>query len=218
MARKTKVAAYLARKGDSLAQIAHLTRLAPERIRAFNPQLDADLTEGDFLTLPVSAFRPSLHARIAAATTLAWEAVGDDPLVLQVALRELGQTAAPGIANNNRIIEYLHSVESLDPTLASSDETDWCSCFVNWCVEQSGMVGTNKPNAQSWKSWGRDVAATPRRGSIAVFQRWKDDELPSWKGHVGFLLEIDANNVVLLGGNQSRAVSKGSYRATARRA
>lgn len=104
--------------------------------------------------------------------------------------------------HNPRILMY-HATTSGG---SAPDETPWCSSFVNYCVEQAGLSGTDSKWARSWheKDWGRDVSDNPREGDIVVFRRWNDDEDG---GHVAFFVEEDANSILCLGGNQGNRVS-----------
>lgn len=119
---------------------------------------------------------------------------------MPIAISEIGVKEVAGDGDNPRIIEYLATVP-LDTTASErrNDETAWCSAFVNWCIEKSGKSGTRKSAASSWLTWGQSVA-TPRRGCIAVFKR-------NGGNHVGFYISETANEIVLLGGNQSDAVN-----------
>lgn len=117
---------------------------------------------------------------------------------MPIALAEVGVKAFPGSADNARIVEYLRST-NLGAPYNANDETAWCSGFVNWCLERSGLEGTDSAWALSWSNWGKEVRE-PRRGSIAVFTR-------PGGGHVGFVMSRTAQNVELLGGNQSEAVT-----------
>jgi uncharacterized protein (TIGR02594 family) len=128
-----------------------------------------------------------------------------DPSWLTVARGELGVREVAGKADNPRIEEYLRTVTRLhDP----ADETPWCSAFVNWCVEHSGLVGTGRANARSWLRWGLPIA-TPRIGCVVVL--WRQARA-STKGHVAFLVGRGPGPVLqLLGGNQANAVSVRAY-------
>lgn len=211
MVSKVRISTYLARSGDTLQSIATAGQVAIGTLKAINPQIVGEVDEGDFVNLPWAAASRPVHLRLAQVQATHFQSLVGDPAWLLLAQRELGQKAVEGPANNHRIIEYLHSVESLNPGMANSDETDWCSCFVNWCMEKAGLVGTDKPNAQSWKNWRTAVAGPPRRGDVAVFQRWASGEMPSWKGHVGFWLSQSNGEIELLGGNQGRSVSVRRY-------
>jgi uncharacterized protein (TIGR02594 family) len=120
---------------------------------------------------------------------------------LAIAESEKGVREAPGNANHPRILEYLRTTNTTD-SLSSQDQTDWCSAFVNWCIEQAGYEGTNSVSARSWNNWGQSLA-TPRKGCIAVFWRERRD---GWKGHVGFWMGENSTSIQLLGGNQSNRV------------
>lgn len=111
-----------------------------------------------------------------------------------MAAYELGQKSVEGPANNERVLEYLHTTGSW----WSSDETAWCSAFVNWTMKYSeyGMKGTNSALASSWKKFGQKLSE-PAIGSIVVFD-WGNGH-----GHVGYLVGWNNNgNPLILGGNQ----------------
>lgn len=121
---------------------------------------------------------------------------------MPIAYGELGVEEAPGAASHPRILEYLGTT-TLPNQSKQSDETPWCSAFVNWCVERAGYEGTNSAAAISWRQWGKK-ASTPELGCIAVFRRQNGN-------HVGFYLQESAGKIRLLGGNQSNAVGYGNY-------
>lgn len=112
-----------------------------------------------------------------------------------------------GSSANPRIVEYLKST-NLDSVSAESDETAWCSAFVNWCVEQSGHGGTDSAWARSWLKWGKELEK-PVKGCIAVFKRPPN---PS-SGHVAFFVAETNAHIKVLGGNQSNSVSIAEYPA-----
>ncbi|WP_052333917.1 SH3 domain-containing C40 family peptidase [Neolewinella persica] len=129
----------------------------------------------------------------------------DDFLWLKIAFAEINTAELPDPYENYRILHYLRSCElSLDIMNENSDETPWCSGFVNWCMEKSGYEGTDSAWALDWREWG--VSTDPVRGSICVFKRFdKSGKLAG--GHVGFYLGPDPENenrILVLGGNQGR--------------
>ncbi|WP_396270108.1 TIGR02594 family protein [Ideonella sp.] len=128
-------------------------------------------------------------------------------LWLEVAMREIGVREMPGPAENHpRIQEYLASVDDLKGIASSRDETAWCSCFMNWCVEQVGLDGTNTAWARSWTQWRNTVAYKDAKpGHIAVFRR---TGLGVDGGHVGIFMGFaqGGEQVNVLGGNQGNAV------------
>jgi peptidoglycan hydrolase-like protein with peptidoglycan-binding domain len=79
---------------------------------------------------------------------------------MAVAMQEMGQREIRGAVHNPRIVEY-HETTTLR---AQTDETAWCASFVNWCLLQVGIDGTNSAAAASWLNWGQASSAT--RGAI----------------------------------------------------
>lgn len=111
----------------------------------------------------------------------------------------------PGPGNNPRIVLYHSSVMDGGST---DDSVPWCSSFMNYCVAQAGYEGTNSKWALTWDNWGEDVTDAPREGDIAVFSRKGRNENG---GHVGFVVDVSATHIQLLGGNQSDRVKITRY-------
>lgn len=130
---------------------------------------------------------------------------------LPIALGELGVSEVRGPQANPRIVQYLQST-SLSASEASTDETAWCSGFVNWCMEQAGFAGTDSAWALNWIRWGSNVDE-PRRGCITVFRRRCQNDPPGEKncGHVAFFIAETSTHVRVLGGNQGNSVSYAEY-------
>jgi uncharacterized protein (TIGR02594 family) len=121
---------------------------------------------------------------------------------LEIALEELkaGVKELPDPAEHPRIGEYL-GVVGLGP----DDETSWCSGFAAYCVKQAGYsIEGITGAARSWFSGGWGVPAPAEPGVIAVLWR---GEPRGWQGHVGFLLDVNPDELFLLGGNQGNRVS-----------
>jgi uncharacterized protein (TIGR02594 family) len=119
------------------------------------------------------------------------------------AVKELGVAEIKGRNHNPKILVY-HQATSLK---AKSDETSWCSSFINWLFEECGMSGTDKANARSWLDWGKPLNA-PKKGCVVIFWRVS---LKGWQGHVGLYVKEDSKNIYVLGGNQSNKVSIAPY-------
>lgn len=119
-----------------------------------------------------------------------------EPLWLQIARKEDGTTETAGPGSTARILEY-HAATSYG---AKDDETSWCSSFVNWCMKQAGIAGTNNAGARSWMNWGIPLT-TPVVGCVAVFG-YPD----SWRGHVGLYVGEDKESIRVFGGNQGNRV------------
>jgi len=136
--------------------------------------------------------------------------VGATPFEIARIELQLDVLEVPGAASNPRIAMYHASTHS-GP---APDETPWCSSFVNYCVEQAGLRGTDNKWALSWhdSGWGIDVTTSPQVGDIVVFERRRgsmDGEFLG--GHVGFLAADLGATLQVLGGNQSNRVSLANY-------
>jgi len=115
---------------------------------------------------------------------------------------EMGVKEKPGSAQEKRILQY-HKTTTLK---ALTDETPWCASFVNWVVIECNLKGTNSASARSWIKWGVELKK-PIRGCVVVFTR-------TGGGHVGFYHSEDANNIYVLGGNQSNSTNISAYPRT----
>lgn len=133
--------------------------------------------------------------------------VADAPW-LAIAAEEIGQREIVGARHNARIIEY-HRTTGLR---ATDDETPWCASFVNWCIREAGLAGTNSALASSWLTWG-EPCDMPRPGAVAVIYNASaaNSALSRTGNHVGFLLRQTEQHFVLLGGNQSNRVRVSSF-------
>ena len=195
---------YLVRSGDTFRKIATLYGIKTKDLVDANSQIpNPDLLRpGDKLKVPATS--PQIPVRPVTPPPRA-----GDRQWFPIAQREM-DTGVDEIRgddrHNPRIVEY-HQSTSLH---ATDDETPWCSSFVNWCFEQSGIAGTNSARARSWETWGTPLKK-PRRGSVAVF--WRDSKT-SGKGHVAFYFEERAERVFVLGGNQDNQVNIKSYPKT----
>jgi uncharacterized protein (TIGR02594 family) len=132
---------------------------------------------------------------------------GADNPWMAIAQKEVGQSELPGARHNQRIIQY-HATTGLQ---AKTDEIAWCSSFVNWCLRQARIGGTNSAAAISWLSWGRPTHA--RQGAVAVIHNpaARNTRLSRSGNHVGFLVQESPTHFILLGGNQSDQVRVSRY-------
>lgn len=133
-----------------------------------------------------------------------------DPAWMLIALREIGQREVAGAHHNPRIVEY-HQSTSLR---ARTDEVPWCASFVNWCVREVGLNGTNLAAAASWAKWG--VPCEERRGAITVIYNAtaRNSSLTTTGNHVGFLVKETPTHFELLGGNQADSVKISRFART----
>lgn len=127
----------------------------------------------------------------------------DDARWLEQAWREFGETEHAGAASNPHIVAMFRDASHADVT---RDEVAWCAAFVGACLKRAGIVSTRSLLARSYLKWG-DALPKPRIGAIAVFSRGSDAS----QGHVGFWLGETDDAIIVLGGNQSNAVSVARY-------
>lgn len=125
------------------------------------------------------------------------------PPWMPVAMAELGIRRHPPGSINPRIVEYNNQTN----LVGYDDKISWCSSFVNWRMTHVGIRGTGSALARSWLEWGRPLER-PVYGCIAILTR---DDPASWKGHVGFYLRHDDEQVYLFGGNQLEEVRELAY-------
>ncbi|MEM6898483.1 MAG: TIGR02594 family protein [Pseudomonadota bacterium] len=124
--------------------------------------------------------------------------------MISLASDELGVREAPGGQNNPRVQAYLGTLSETK----LPDSTAWCSGFVAHIALRAGYeVRHANLSARSWLREGRGVD-TPRPGDVVVF--WRGDP-NSWTGHVAFFLKVDGDQIIVLGGNQSDAVTIKAY-------
>lgn len=130
----------------------------------------------------------------------------------EIALRELAASVAEqGSRAHPRILEYLATCDDLEEGEWERESTPWCSAFVNWCLAQAGVAGTDSGWARSWAEWGEPVDP-PRLGAIAIWARGRTSpDAPVVTGHVSFFVEDLGESVLVLGGNQSDRVCLKAY-------
>lgn len=125
--------------------------------------------------------------------------------IIHVALTQYGIQEYQGpVEHNPEILKYFLATNH---NWIKTDETAWCSAFINWVAMAAGYKRTGELNARSWLKVGVKTN-NPEQGSIVVL--WRDDPL-SWKGHVGIFIRKDNEYIWLLGGNQSNQVCIASY-------
>jgi len=123
----------------------------------------------------------------------------DQPKWLAAAWAELGQHEVSGPATNPRIRQFF--ADAGHPAV-EHDEVAWCAAFLGACLERSGNASTQSLLARSYLDWGLSLDEA-RLGAVAVLSRGPDPAL----GHVGFIVGETGAHLVLLGGNQSGAVT-----------
>ncbi|MCC7097289.1 MAG: TIGR02594 family protein [Thermomonas sp.] len=137
--------------------------------------------------------------RLEVARTEAAAAAGTgDPPWLTEARRNMGLREVPGPRHEGRIVAFFRSALA---GWFADDETPWCGAFAAYCMVRAGLPIPPKGEAVralAWAKWG--VSTAPRVGAVAVFGR-------QGGGHVGFVVGESADNLYILGGNQSNQVN-----------
>jgi len=131
------------------------------------------------------------------------------PEWLTIAEKEIGVKEIAGNEHNERILEYHRSTKgNVDVT----DELPWCASFVNWCVKESGLNGTDTKRVKDWMSWGKELKFEERKpGAIVVFK------FNNGGNHVAFLKDMEIMNftsgqrISCIGGNQGDQVKYSNY-------
>lgn len=129
----------------------------------------------------------------------------EQPSWLAAAWAELGVTETQGNADNPRVLAYYGEAGHGE---IGHDEVPWCAAFAGAMLKRGGVAGTGSLMARSYLGWGETVSE-PRPGAIAVLERGSDPAA----GHVGFYVGETAGQIILLGGNQSDAVSVAAFDA-----
>ncbi len=136
--------------------------------------------------------------------------MSDPPPWHQIALQELAASVAER-GCHPRILEYLATCDDLEEGEGERDSTPWCSAFVNWCLAQAGIAGTDSGWARSWAEWGVPIDSPPV-GAVAVWARGRPSaDAPVVTGHVGFVVKDLGDSLLVLGGNQSDCVCIKAY-------
>ena len=123
---------------------------------------------------------------------------------IDVALSQIGIKEIVGHLHNKDVLKYFLETGH---DWVRDDETAWCSAFVNWVTQKSGLSSSGKLNARSWLNVGEKVS-DPKLGDVVVF--WRSSS-SSWKGHVAFYIRDTKNWIYVLGGNQNNQVKISAY-------
>lgn len=129
---------------------------------------------------------------------------------MKLAFSQYGIKEIVGVKHNPEVVKYFQDL-GFDASKLT-DETAWCSAYVNWVARLSGLDYSQKLNARSWIEVGVEVDKDDiDYGHLVVF--WRVSKT-SWKGHVGFYVAEDQDNIFVLGGNQSNQVCIKPYAKT----
>lgn len=126
----------------------------------------------------------------------------------------LGVKEVPGVtANNPAVLAMLR----LDTSWVTTDETPWCSAFVNYVCWLLQLPRSRSLAARSWLNVGTSIQLSDAKPGfdVVVLSRGKapqpGPEVLNAPGHVAFYFGHDDSNVMLLGGNQGNSVSISSF-------
>lgn len=140
----------------------------------------------------------------AGRVTVAPAAVVADLPWMQIARGYLGEREIKGSADNAKIVDLF---DKAGHSWVKDDETAWCAAFVGGVLAQAGLPGSGSLAARSYEAWGAPMLQ-PAYGCIGVKRRAGG---AAWQGHVGFVVGANAQEIILLGGNQGDAVSIASF-------
>lgn len=129
---------------------------------------------------------------------------------MKLAFSQYGIKETVGVKDNPEVLKYFQNL-GFDAS-ALKDETAWCSAFANWVARVSALDYSAKLNARSWLEVGVEVNRDDVEfGDVVVLWRVRPT---SWKGHVGFYVNEDEENIYVLGGNQGNQVCIRAYAKT----
>lgn len=147
------------------------------------------------------------------------------PVLVQVALKELGTLEKPGTPSNPKILAWADEIaKSTDSSYAdwaadwyNKDSIPWCGLFAAVCAVRSANGRANRLppakylSALAWADFGESVQWKGREG-LRLENIWVGDVLVFVRdggGHVGLCVGVSSNGetVHVLGGNQGDAVT-----------
>lgn len=128
--------------------------------------------------------------------------------LLTIALSQYGVTEIKGNTHNPTILNYF---KEIGHRWVTSDQTAWCSSYLNWVALKAGKQRSGKLTARSWLSVGTPITK-PIQGDVVIL--WRESR-SSWKGHVGIFIGYseDKKHIYILGGNQNNQVNIRAYPA-----
>ncbi len=109
-------------------------------------------------------------------------------------------TEIPGEKHNPIILNFF---KEIGHKWVQSDETAWCSAFINYIAKISGVEYSGKLDARSWLKIGQ-IIEIPELGDLVIYWRESRDR---WKGHVGLWGGENVKHIWTLGGNQNGQVN-----------
>ena len=150
--------------------------------------------------------------------------------LLEVAVAEAREGITEFCAPERVLKYFRESVPWFDP----SASTDWAAVFVGWVIAQTGnpkQLENLGPGVRHiwWSAQEKglvdDDFSNLRVGDLVVWVRptspgaeiqslreeVNSREMAAWGGHIGFVSSLSETSMVIIGGNQSNAVSANTY-------
>lgn len=129
--------------------------------------------------------------------------IPNTPYWLKVAGSYIGVREIPGPKHSNVILGWLKKLGAW----WSNDENPWCGVYLAHCMQEAGLPYPKAYyRAKAWADYGANLRVDRLApGTILVFAR-------QGGGHVGLYLGENDTHYIVLGGNQSNAVSVSKIR------
>jgi uncharacterized protein (TIGR02594 family) len=130
-----------------------------------------------------------------------------------LAQRFVGISEVSGPAANPQILAMLQ----LDEKWPEDDRVPWCSAFMNYIAWLLRLPRSKKLTARSWLQVGQSVSLDQAEVGfdVVVLKRGSGaqpgPDVIDAPGHVGWFAGVEANRVLVLGGNQADTVSVDRY-------
>jgi len=125
--------------------------------------------------------------------------------MLRLGSQYIGMQEIAGAEDNPVILQMF---KDIGHSWVKSEDTAWCSCFINWLAWMVKAEMSGKLDARSWLKVGKSVS-NPRIGDVVVYWR---ESITSWKGHVGLFMGYTRDgHIYTLGGNQGNEVDVTVY-------
>lgn len=135
-----------------------------------------------------------------------------------LAMRFVGVREVAGSASNPQVLAMLKLSGSGDfDAWPEDDAVPWCSAFVNYIAWLARYPRSKSLRARSWLRVGVPIELGEAEPGfdVVILKRGRGEQpgpdVIKAPGHVGFFAGIDGPNVLVLGGNQSNAVTVAPY-------
>lgn len=123
----------------------------------------------------------------------------------------IGLTEIPGERHNPQILTFF---KDIGHNWVQTDETAWCSAFINYIALKCDCKMSGELTARSWLKDIGEVVKTPQLGDGVVFWRGTVDDgggPDGWKGHITLWGGENKKHIWGLGGNQNGQVNLSTY-------